>query len=193
MPKLTKEKYPDLEELFVLKLQGLYDMEEQLVIGLEAMAKAATDLELKQAFKDHMEQTEAQVKRLEEAFTSMDVKLKPAKNEGARGMIKDTEWKIKNLSVGTVRDAALVAAAMEVEHHEMASYTAVIEWAALLGFDDIQALLEETLEEEEESADILMALGTEKIFQEALGEEENTEDGEVDDEELEEDEEEEKP
>ena len=52
------------------------------------------------------------------------------------------------LTMGEVRDAALISAAQRVEHYEMAAYGCVREYAKLLGQEEIAKLLEATLEEE---------------------------------------------
>jgi len=46
-------------------------------------------------------------------------------------------------------DAALIARAQVIEHFEIACYGTLISWAAQLGYDQAVALLEESLEEEE--------------------------------------------
>lgn len=177
--KINKKKYPDLRDLFTLKLQALYDIELELIDALPAMAKNATDTELKTAFEEHLVETEIHARRISEIFTALDLKETTTKVEGIRGMIDDAKWLIKNISVATVRDASLISAALEVEHYEIAAYMTAIEWATLLGYEDAVELLQETLTEEETASDLLYKLGTSKINQEAMGDEENTEDSEV--------------
>ena len=45
-------------------------------------------------------------------------------------------------------DATLIAAAQQVEHHEMAVYGTLRSWAQLMGHNEDVALLESTLKEE---------------------------------------------
>ena len=57
-----------LEELLQDELKDIYDAEKQLTKALPKMVKNATAGELKQAFQDHLGQTEQHVKRLEDVF-----------------------------------------------------------------------------------------------------------------------------
>lgn len=179
--KITK-KLPNLKDLFEFKLKALYDIEQELVKALPKMAEAATDAELKTGFEEHLEQTNEHVARIEQAFRELDIEPETTKVAGIRGLIADAELQIKMLKVGTVRDAALVAAALEAEHYEMAAYGAAVEWADLLGYTDIKELFEKTLSEEQETADKLTDLGASSVFEEALGSDENTEEGDEDEE-----------
>src|SRR5436309_13066482 len=55
-----------LKELYVDELKDLYSAEKQLVKALPRMAKNASNPELKQAFTEHLEETEGHVERLEQ-------------------------------------------------------------------------------------------------------------------------------
>lgn len=179
--KITK-RLPNLKDLFEFKLKALYDIEQELVKALPKMAEAATDTDLKAGFEEHLEQTKEHVARIEQSFQELGIEPETTKVSGIRGLITDAELQIKMLKVGTVRDAALVAAAMEAEHYEIAAYGAAIEWAGLLGFTNVQEIFEETLSDEQKTADKLAELGASNIFEEALGSDENTEEGDTEDE-----------
>jgi len=49
------------------------------------------------------------------------------------------------------RDAALIIAAQKVEHYEIATYGGLVQLALTMGHDKAAVLLEETLEEEEDT------------------------------------------
>ena len=63
-----------LQELYIDELKDLYNAESQLLKALPAMAQASTEPKLKQAFQDHLSQTEGHVERLNEIFMSLDEK-----------------------------------------------------------------------------------------------------------------------
>lgn len=182
MVKITKKKLPNLNDLFIHKLKSLYDIELELSKALPKMIKAATDAELKEGLEDHLEETKQHIIRVEEAFGELDMDPDTVKVAGIRGLIADTEKLIKEIKVGTVRDAGLVAAGLEAEQYEIAAYGAAIEWAGLLGYHAIKDSFTETLSEEQKAADILIEAGADKIYEEALGSDENTEEGDDEDE-----------
>lgn len=168
IPKKTKgkesKKYAGLNDLFILKMNALYDIENQLTDALDLMTEAASDPDLKDAFEDHISETSMHAQRIEDIFSMLDMKPKSEKVEGVRGLIKDAEWLIKNTDSDEARDAVLIAAALEAEHYEMAAYDTAVVWASLLGYVEAQSLLEETLAEEKKSADKLSEIGSHKVF-----------------------------
>ncbi len=152
-----------LDDLLVLKLQALYDVEQELVKALPKMVKAASDPELKDGFASHLDETKGHVMRLEEVFRLLDLPPKKLRGDAIRGLISDAAWVIKNIKTPEARDANLIAAASYVEHYEMAGYLAAREWAATLGNSEIAALLGATLTEEETANEKLSALASSKI------------------------------
>ena len=60
-------------------------------------------------------------------------------------------------------DALLIAAAQKVEHYEIASYGTVCTWAEQLGHTDIKELLGQTLNEEEQTDQILTRLAEQSV------------------------------
>jgi len=62
-----------------------------------------------------------------------------------------------------VLDAGLIAAAQHVEHYEIAGYGCVRTWARQLGEDRHADLLQETLDEEEETDKLLTELAERSI------------------------------
>jgi ferritin-like metal-binding protein YciE len=154
-------KSKTLRELLVTKVQVLYDIETQLVEALPTMAEAATDPDLKEAFREHLDETRGHVSRIENIFDLLGEDKEKLESDAIRGLIKDGEWSIKNVEEGDALDTALIGAAMSVEHFEMAKYISAQEWAEMLGEDEISDILTETFEEEENASEKLGELGTE--------------------------------
>jgi ferritin-like metal-binding protein YciE len=156
-----------LHQLFVTKLKALYDVENQLAEALETMADSASDKELKAGFVQHQEETLNHVARLEEIFDLLEEKPAKLKVEAVRGMIKDTEWLIKNTDDSRALDLGLAAAAQYAEHYEIAGYTAAIDWARQMGHQEARDLLEETVNEEKMTSENLMTLTQSRLIKEA--------------------------
>ncbi len=153
-------KSKTLRELFIIKLQALYDIESQLVEALPKMAEGARDPDLQSAFEDHLEETKEHVERVETIFDLLEEEPEKLKVEAIRGLIADGEWMMKNSEEGDARDAALIGAARAVEHYEMAVYMGAQEWAEMLADEGVSSLLEKTLEEEQASEEKLSELAT---------------------------------
>jgi ferritin-like metal-binding protein YciE len=140
-----------LDQLLQEELKDIYDAEKQLTKALPKLVKKATATELKEAFEEHLRQTEQHVERLEQVFEQLGMPVRGKKCEGMKYLIAEGEDMIGDADDNAVRDAIMIAAAQKVEHYEIASYGTVRTWANLLGKNDVAAILEDTLEEEKET------------------------------------------
>jgi|SRR5690242_18327570 len=139
---------PNLKKLYVDELKDLFSAESQLLKALPKMAKAASSDELRTGFEQHLEQTKGHVQRLEEIFESLDENPKGKKCAGMEGLVKEGSEVMEEGFADAVLDAGLIGAARRVEHYEMAAYSAVCEFAKVLGQTKHASLLEKTLAEE---------------------------------------------
>lgn len=144
-----------LKELYVDELKDLYSAENQILKGLPRMIKAASHPKLKRAFKAHEVATRKHVKRLEQICKDLDESPKGKKCVGMEGVLKEAKELLAEKPEPSVLDAGLIAAAQHVEHYEMAGYGTVRTWARLLGYPKHQAILQQTLDEEQ-ATDLLL-------------------------------------
>jgi ferritin-like metal-binding protein YciE len=156
-----------LKELYVDELKDLWSAETQITKALPKMMKAATNPKLKRAFNTHLKQTERHIKRLERIFKELDESPRGKKCVGMEGLIKEGQELIKEKPEAEVLDAGLIAAAQHVEHYEMAGYGCVRTWARQMGEDRQAELLQETLDEEEQTDRLLTELAESEINVEA--------------------------
>jgi ferritin-like metal-binding protein YciE len=156
-----------IEKLFVEELKDLYSAESQITKALPKLAKAASSQELQSAFEQHLEETEGQIRRLEQVFEILGASPKGKTCNGMKGILSEGSEAIEETEEGDVRDAALISGAQRVEHYEMAAYGAVRSYAERLKQKQIAQLLEETLEEEK-AADKKLTDISKKVNQQAL-------------------------
>jgi ferritin-like metal-binding protein YciE len=145
-----------MQELLIDELKDLYSAEKQIVRALPKLAKAATSPDLKQALTNHLKETEGQVTRLEQIAEIVSKKLTGKTCVGMKGVLEEGSEVLEDTEKGTVRDAAMIAAAQRVEHYEMAGYGSARAFAKLLDLSEVASLLDETLEEEK-AADKLLS------------------------------------
>jgi ferritin-like metal-binding protein YciE len=170
-----------LQECLVDQLRDIYDAEKQLVKALPKMAKQCESEELAEAITEHLQETEQQVKRLEQVFEALGVPAKSKPCKGMKGLIEEGSEHAEEDEASVARDLAIIAAAQRVEHYEISAYGTARTMAEQLGNTEAAQLLEET-EEEEFAADsklseIAMEL-YEQLDQEDSGEEIAEEEGE---------------
>jgi ferritin-like metal-binding protein YciE len=142
------------------QLGDLRSAEQQLMEALPKMADAATDSELKTAFRDHYEQTKGHFRRLQEIIGSVDFGVPLEECEAMKGLIAEGEKVIKAEGDPDVRDVALIAAAQRVEHYEIAAYGTARTLAKELGLSDAASLLDQTLDEESDADKLLTKIAT---------------------------------
>lgn len=157
-------------DLFIHELSDTYSAEKQMTRSLPKMAKAATDPQLAAAFETHLEETRAQVERIEQVAELCEIKLKRIKCEGMAGLIEEATSMMDQVEEGPVLDAALIGAAQKAEHYEIASYTSLCLMAKKLGFPEAEQLLTTTLQEEQATDEKLGVLAQAAQIQEAVAE-----------------------
>jgi ferritin-like metal-binding protein YciE len=145
---LGKMKLEDLQKLYLNELKDAYDFEHRILEALPKMESQAHSESVKAAFREHHKVTEGQIRRLEKVFESLGEKPSRHTCEGIKGIIKEGEEFVKAKGDPATIDASLISAAQRVEHYEMAAYGTLRTYARVLGHNDQESLLQETLNEE---------------------------------------------
>ena len=154
--KLIIEKLPDLRGLYIKQIRLLLSAEEKMVRGLPRIIELATDLQVKEAFQSHLQETEVQVTRLRGILNRIAGEAEPLKCNVVDALFAEAEDMAEDSSHEEVRDAALIASMQRMEHYEMAAYGSVRHFAQVLGRDSDAEALDQTIHEEAH-ADTLLA------------------------------------
>jgi ferritin-like metal-binding protein YciE len=180
----------ELKKFFLDALKDIYWAEKHLTKALPKMAKSATTEELKEAFENHLTQTEEHVSRLEQVFEVLGEKAQAKKCEAMEGLVKEADSIIEETDKGTLtRDVALIMAAQKVEHYEIATYGGLVTLAGTYGLTEAAELLQMTLDEEKETDENLTYIAENSVNHEAGQEGEETEEEDTEEDTEEEDEE----
>jgi len=163
-----------LKELFVEQIRDLYDAEKQITRALPKLAKAAQNEELADALREHLEQTEGQVSRLEQVFEIAGEKAKGKPCKGMKGLLEEGSEAVKEEEKGPMRDLAIIAGCQKVEHYEISAYGTIRTIAEHLGMKKAIDLLQQTEDEEIEADEKLTGIATE-LYTSEFGEEEEEE------------------
>jgi len=123
------------------------------------MVRATTANELRDAFQQHLKETQGQIQRLDQLIEATDgVRLKRVKCQAMEGLVKEAQEIIESVEAGPVRDAGLIGAGLKVEHYEIATYDTLHALALKLGYKEAAALLAETLQEEKSTGEKLTVI-----------------------------------
>ena len=154
--KLFSAHHKDLRALYKNSLHKALDMEEQISRALPTMIGKATDPELKSALEAHLTETCGHVSKVERLLQSTG-NSDPLSCKIATALIHETQHMIKDADSPAICDVALIAAAQQVEHHEIAVYGTLRKWAGILG-EDGHACLDQILSEEKHADSLLSSI-----------------------------------
>lgn len=156
-------KLDTLQDIYLAQLKDIYSAEEQLINALPEMADTASNSDLQEAFRMHLDQTKQHRERLDKIFQDLSEQPGGMKSHGIAGLIDDGERIAKADAEPEVRDAGLIAAAQRVEHCEIAAYGTVCTYAEMLNRRDDFELLSQTLSEEKDTDQKLNTLAKQLV------------------------------
>jgi ferritin-like metal-binding protein YciE len=161
-------KSKTLHDAFYETLKDVYYAEKQSVRALKKSAKSAEHEELREAFETHAEESANQVERLQQVFEIIGKAPRAKTCEAMQGLTSEMEEDLEDFGDSPAADAVLAACAQAVEHYEIARYGTLKTWAAQLGYPDAAKLLDETLQEEKKTDQLLTEIA-ERINVEGAG------------------------
>jgi ferritin-like metal-binding protein YciE len=123
------------------------------------MAQEATDQNLRDSLRGHIDQTEQQIRNLEQVYGQLGQEPQRLTSEGAQGLVSEAQQSIREARGEATRDCAINAAIVRVEHFEMGTYRGMVTGAQQMGRDEVVDLLQQNLNQEEETAQIAQQRG----------------------------------
>jgi Mn-containing catalase len=146
-----------IQELLVDQLRDILHAEKQLLKALPKMAKAARSAQLQGLFETHLQETEAQVERLDEGLKILGAPARAKPCKGMAGLVEEGEDVISEgkQKEDAPADLALIGAAQRVEHYEIAAYTTARNLALQLRQPLLVQLLTTSLGEEQNAGQLL--------------------------------------
>ena len=143
--------------LLIDELQDILHAEKQLLKALPKMAKAARSAQLQDLMDVHLQETQAQVERLNESLKILGAPARAKPCKGMAGLVEEGEEAIKKgkTKEDALADLALIGAAQRVEHYEIAAYTTARNLALQLRQPTIVQFLTMSLGEEQNAGQLL--------------------------------------
>jgi ferritin-like metal-binding protein YciE len=156
--KLFSENIEDLRTLYIANLRKALDMEQKITKALPTMIEKSTDAQLATAFRNHLEETRGHVAEVERILHNTTRETSPSTCKVIGSLINEADDNIKDAGDESIRDITLIASAQQVEHHEIAVYGTLRNWAELLGETEAADVLESILDEEKTADETLTAI-----------------------------------
>jgi ferritin-like metal-binding protein YciE len=164
----------EVRELLTEELKDAYSAEKQALRCMQRALRKASAEALRAGIQMHIDQTQVQIERVEQAMDTMSVRPGRKVCEAMRGLVEEAQHEIEEQDAkGPILDLVIVAGMQRIEHYEIAAYGTGVALAKALGEKEVADLLSETLEEEKQTDLKLTEVTQKAIMPEALaGEEE---------------------
>ena len=156
-----------LHDLYLVKLQMIYDAEQQGMQATSLIAQSVTNPELRQGLERHQAQTGQQLERLTQLFRLEGMSPNARQCVSFHALVTEAQTMMSEIQDPTTLDAFLIAAQQAAEHHEIAAYGTARAWAEELGRTEAVGLLEQTLEEEKHADQLLTEMAERRVNPEA--------------------------
>jgi ferritin-like metal-binding protein YciE len=164
-------------EIFIDLLRNIFDGENQLVENLPKVIQATSNLELKDALVQHLDETKTQVLRLKTIFKTLNENPVGEPSKGMKGLIEECQ-QVLNMQISALaKDAYLIIICQKIEHDEMAAYGSARAIANHLNhtsindrvdFDEIASILQQSLDEEGAANETLTDIAEGGFFTEGI-------------------------
>ncbi len=145
----------NLREVYITQLRQLLSNEEQLSEALPKLAEKSTEPKLKQAFETHLRETQQHAIKVRDLLSQLGVQTDALKCKVTATLISEGEAMVGAAKSNAVRDAVLIGAGQQAEHHEIAVYGTVRRYAELLGEAAQVQVLDEILSQEKHADELL--------------------------------------
>ena len=140
----------DPRKLFTHKLGNALSAEKKILTMLRKQEREAMRDELRESFRQHREETEQQIRNIEQAFQALGEKPTGRRSATAEGLAEEADTMLDKVDDELV-DAVLLGGAAQTEHFEIGLYEALITQAKKMGEEQVASLLEQNLEQEKKT------------------------------------------
>jgi ferritin-like metal-binding protein YciE len=160
--KVFSANIQDLRTLYITNLKKALDMEQKITKALPDLIEKAADPELVKALETHLQETDGHVTKVENLLRRNIGESKTETCKVINGLTTEASNTVKDVTDPSIRDIALIGAAQQVEHHEIAVYGTLRRWAEILSLAE-DAIVLESIEAEEAHADEVLSEIAERV------------------------------
>ena len=163
----------EVRELLSEELKDAYSAEKQALRCMQKTLKMVSASALREGIQMHIEQTQVQIERVEQAMEKLEIRPGRKVCEAMRGLVEEATHEIgEQDGKGPILDLVIVASMQRIEHYEIAAYGTDIALAKALGEKEVVDLLTLTLEEEKQTDLKLTEVTEQHIMPAAMGKDE---------------------
>lgn len=161
------QKMQSIQDLMISGLTYVLDFENQVSEQARKMAEASSNPEVKRVFEQSVTKGKEYAQRVQQVFAKLGQPVQTNDNHVAKAMMTEVEQMIANTDSSSVRDAALIVAANQMQLYRVAVYGSLESYAKLIGKAEAAQSLKQNLEDSKGGDAKLTRIGEEKINQKA--------------------------
>jgi ferritin-like metal-binding protein YciE len=136
-------------ELFVHELSDVMSAEQIILKMLPQLQQEAKTKQVKDAFKQHEEETREQIEVLNQVFQELGEQPEQTTCYAAEGLNKEHEALLEEQPTPELLEMGNLGGAAKTEHYEIATYTTLVQMATNLGERKAATLLRKNLRQEQ--------------------------------------------
>jgi len=148
----------ELQEMLVNQLKDAFSAEKQAIQAMRRTLRKVSDPQLREGIQAHIEQSEQQRERVEQALEQTGAKPGRKVCEAMRGLVEEATHEMDEHEKGPVLDLVIVASQQRIEHYEIAAYGTMAELSKAMGQTEVANVLAEILAEEKAQDELLTEL-----------------------------------
>lgn len=145
------EHFDNPRQLLEYRIGSAVSMEQDSLSMLGELEEAAPSEDIKQMFRHHADETRHQMKNLDQVCQELQIPASEEPSPTTKGLSKEGSSLIRK-SDRSLLDSVALSAALETEHAEIAAYQSLICMADALGLQQVVALLDENLGQEQHTS-----------------------------------------
>jgi ferritin-like metal-binding protein YciE len=138
----------DFYVLFMEELKRMYNTERHIAKALPQLVSSASSSKLKKYLRRHLQETLAQICRLEEIAAEFDEKLVSSDSPALKNIFNEARKSWQNCHDAATKDAAIIMSMQKVKHYEMACYGNLKSFAKHFDLKHVIELLDRSSQEE---------------------------------------------
>ena len=128
----------EVREMLAEQLKDAYSAEKQALRCMQKTLKMASAPALREGIQMHIEQTQVQIERVEQAMEKLQIRPGRKVCEAMRGLVEEATHEIgEQDGKGPILDLVIVASMQRIEHYEIAAYGTDIALAEALGEQEV--------------------------------------------------------
>lgn len=160
----------ELQEMLIDQLRDAHSAERQAIQVMRRTLRKTSDPQLREGIQAHIDQSEQQRERVEQALEKVGSRPGRKVCEAMRGLAEEATHEMEEYEKGPVLDLAIVASQQRLEHYEIAAYGTMAELSKAMGQTEVAELLAETLAEEKAQDERLTELTRSSLLATAMSE-----------------------